>query len=311
MKRIWLGVALVLGAHGQALAWGPEGHAIVAEIAERHLSEKARTSIAAILGPGVSLASVASWADDVRGNRPETYNWHFVDIPLAADRYDAARDCKPDAAKGDCIIAAVARLRREVATKRTPAQKRREALRFLVHFIGDLHQPLHTLLEEKGGNGVPVKFFRQPNSAFGAAPKENTNLHVVWDSGLIRHCVWSWNAYVDRLQYDWLPGKDLTALARGTPVQWAEEAHKAARDVAFTVAKGADLGDDYVARAVPVLDRQLAVAGLRLARVLNEAFGAGPRPYRASVRRDTSYGWYCTPKAEAASVSSGDPAADQ
>jgi hypothetical protein len=304
-------VALWLGAEGQALAWGPEGHAIIAEIAQRHLSEKARARIAAILGPGVSLASIASWADDVRASRPETYNWHFVDVPLAASAYDAARDCKPDKAKGECIIAAVAALRGEVAARRTPARKRREALKFLVHFIGDLHQPLHTVLEEKGGNRVAVTFFKQPNSPFGAAPREATNLHAVWDGGLIRHCVWSWNAYVDRLQYDWLPGQDLTALARGTPVQWAEEAHKAARDVAFTVEKGAELGDDYVNRAVPVLDRQLAVAGLRLARVLNEAFGAAPRPYRASLPRDATYGWYCTPKPEAASARSGAPAAER
>jgi hypothetical protein len=309
MKGAWLGVALWLCAAGQANAWGPEGHAIVAEIAQRHLSDKARARIAGILGPGVSLASVASWADDVRPSRPETYNWHFVDIPLAASTYDAARDCKPDAARGDCIVAAVARLRREVAVPGMPTLKRRAALRFLVHFIGDLHQPLHALLEEKGGNGIPVKFFSQPSLAFGAAPKESTNLHAVWDSGLIRRCVWSWNAYVDRLQYVWLPGKDRTSLARGTPVQWAEEAHKAARDMVFGVEKGADLGDDYVSRAVPVLDRQLAVAGLRLARVLNEAFGAAPRPYPASVAREKAYGWYCNLKAEAVSASPGSSAA--
>jgi hypothetical protein len=305
MKRAWLAVALLLGAHGQAFAWGQEGHAIVAEIAGRHLSPKARAAIAGIFGPGVSLASVSSWADDVRPSRPETYNWHFVDMPLGSPSFDAARDCKRETGKGDCIIAAIARLRRDVASRRTAPRVRREALKLLVHFMGDLHQPLHTVLEERGGNGVTVKFFTQPKSAFGTAPKENTNLHVVWDSGLIRHCVWGWNAYVDRLQNGWLPGKDLAALARGTPVAWAEEAHRAARDVAFTVERGADLGEDYVARAVPVLDRQLAVAGVRLARVLNEAFGSAARPYRPSLRREATHGWYCNSKAESATVTPG------
>src|SRR4051794_26327152 len=83
-----------------AWAWGQEGHSIVAEVAQRRLEPEPSRKVKAILGGEVSLASVASWADDVRGARPETYNWHFVDIPLAADAYDPARDCRPGD-KGD------------------------------------------------------------------------------------------------------------------------------------------------------------------------------------------------------------------
>src|SRR5262245_20991571 len=171
MRSVLLAAVLCFSCQ-HVLAWGQEGHAIVAEIAQRHLSPKARARVAEILGVGVSLASISTWADDARSSRPKTYNWHFVDIPLDIRTYDAARDCKMVPEKGDCVVAAVARLRRELAARGTPPMARREALKFLVHFIGDLHQPLHTLLEEHGGNGRKVKFFKQPNSAFGTAPKE-------------------------------------------------------------------------------------------------------------------------------------------
>ncbi len=294
--RFVLLMLLVCFSSQHALAWGQEGHAIVGEIAQRYLSPWARAKITEILGPGVSLSSISTWADDVRTTRPDTYNWHFVDIPLDIPIYDAARDCKLDPQKGDCVIAAVARLRADLASRKTTPKAKREALKYLVHFIGDLHQPLHTLLEEQGGNGRRVRFFKQPNSAFGPGPKEDTNLHTVWDSGLIRHCVWGWNAYVARLQNDWLPQQDINALASGTVIEWVHEAHKAAKDVAFTVPMNADLGEEYVTLALPVLDRQLAVAGLRLARVLNEAFGSASRPYQASVPREPSEGWYCKVK---------------
>jgi hypothetical protein len=291
--RVFLLLVLMCLAPQSVLAWGQEGHAIIAEIAQRHLSNRARAKIADLLGLGVSLASIASWADDVRSERPETYNWHFVDIPLDAATYEPARDCRLNPEKGDCIIAEISRARAGLKDARTSPRARREALKYLVHFVGDLHQPLHTLLEEHGGNDRKVTFFKEPNTGSELAPREATNLHAVWDSGLIRHCVWSWNAYVARLQNDWLPKRDINALARGTAIEWAEEAHKAARDVAFTVPENAELGEDYVARTLPTLDRQLALAGLRLARILNETLGADRALYPASIPPEMTVGWYC------------------
>src|SRR5581483_11849536 len=122
---------------------------IVAEIAQRRLSPAAVQAVEQALGRGHSLASVASWADDVRDIAPQTYNWHFVDIPIAADAYDPARDCAPGP-KGDCVIAELDRLSDQLQCG-TDAEKL-DALKFAVHFVGDVHQPLHTVLEEKGGN---------------------------------------------------------------------------------------------------------------------------------------------------------------
>jgi hypothetical protein len=118
---------------GQAWAWGQEGHSIVAEIAQRRLNAQALDHVRALL-KGASLASVASWADDVRGARQDTYNWHFVDIPLADDTYDPSRDCKLDPHKGDCAVAELARLKRDLVCAPTDEIKA-EALKFTVHLL--------------------------------------------------------------------------------------------------------------------------------------------------------------------------------
>src|SRR5262249_43936332 len=147
-------------------------------------------------------------------------NWHFVDIPLANMDYDPARDCQ-DTPRGDCIINAIERNKQILGDPLFSSKDRLEALKYIVHFVGDIHQPLHTVKDYVGGNQYPVKFFIDP----AKKKKEQTNLHAIWDSNLIRTTVWDWGAYVTRLEEEWLPGKDVGTLSRGTPIQWALEAH--------------------------------------------------------------------------------------
>jgi nuclease S1 len=258
---------LLLYSYSPLRAWGQEGHSIIAEIADLNLSASSKAHVTALLGQNASLASISSWADDIRDDRPETNNWHFVDIPLNAENYDPKRDCL-DTNRGDCAINAIERNRKTLLDPSASPQDKKEALMYLVHFIGDIHQPLHTVGDYRGANDYPVKFFLDPLKK----TKEDTNLHAVWDSNLIRTTVWDWGAYVRRLQANWLPGKDVKQLTVGTIVEWTEEAHKAARDVAFKAPMNADLGQDYLTLVQPTVDRQLAIAGLRLARVLNEIF---------------------------------------
>jgi hypothetical protein len=138
-------LSLIVAAPVQALAWGQEGHSIIAEVAQHRLSPGAAAEVARLLGPGRSLASVSSWADDIRDERPETYRWHFVDMPLAETKYDPDKHCKPTE-KGDCIVAALERLKKDLQCAPTNDQKR-DALRFVIHFVRDIHQPLHTVDE--------------------------------------------------------------------------------------------------------------------------------------------------------------------
>ncbi|MGH8747294.1 MAG: S1/P1 nuclease [Burkholderiales bacterium] len=275
------GLILIAGlcACGPAWGWGQEGHSIVAEIAQRRLSPAAE-EVEQLLGRGHSLASEASWADDIRDARPETYNWHFVDIPLEATRYDPRRDCRNDAQRGDCVVAELERLRSALRCAPTEALKR-EALRFAVHFVGDVHQPLHTVLEERGGNDIRVVVrIHELKCAPGCrTTRFRTNFHALWDQTLIAATTWSWGAYVRRLESGWLKSPEAQgAAAGGSPSQWAAQTHAAARTMWHMLAADRVVDDAYYAKALPVVDRQLGLAGLRLARFLNEAYASTTCP---------------------------------
>jgi hypothetical protein len=268
-----IGIALLVAAvpFGQAWGWGQEGHSIVAEIAQRRLDAPTLEKIEALLvaedpalkHPSVALASLASWADDYRATHPETAGWHFVDIPMDRATYDPSVDCKND----NCAVAAILHFKEVLGDCARSAGERLEALKFVVHFIGDIHQPLHssdrwdpyTGKDDQGGNLVPVTFFGQ-----------STNLHAVWDTGLIMRTVYDWGAYVVRLETTWFPGRDLTALKNGTPADWAVEAHQLAT-VAYDYPDDGILGLEYLNKGLPVVDRQLALAGVRLAQTLQDA----------------------------------------
>jgi len=250
---------LIVLASSSLFGWGGEGHRLVARIADAQLTPSARAQVATILAPGDTLASNASWADDVRRQRSETAPWHYIDIPIDKPHLDMARDCP----KNDCILVKIADFRKALADPATPTAARREALMFLVHFVGDMHQPLHCAdKRDRGGNDVKVLFFEKPS-----------NLHSVWDSGLISRM-----APEEQLFAELSPEsqKHARKWAKGTVEDWAEESHKAAQKVVYgRLPKGESqpflLDGTYERSAVPLIKAQIAKAGARLARVLNEA----------------------------------------
>jgi hypothetical protein len=263
-----------------ALGWGQEGHAIVAEIAQRRLNDTARAAISTIvtnISPALtqaSLASFASWADDYRPLHHETTNWHFVDIPLQEEVYDPTRECKSDDPNGDCIIAELERLKYDVRCK--TGEEQFNALKFAVHFVGDIQQPLHTVLDEVGGNNIFVEVQMKGLVCTGSCvpTTDFAKFHAVWDTALIQKTVFAWGSYVERLEAGWLKSSEAVGADGGTPTSWALEAHKAAQVVWSAKPANNILNDSYYQAALPILDRQLAVGGLRLARFLNEAFAS-------------------------------------
>jgi hypothetical protein len=296
MMKILSGVALLsLLLIQQAYAWGPEGHSIVAQIAQRRLTPQAAEAIGRILNPTndrpaytlPSFDSFASWADDVRdpkGPHPESFNWHFVDIPLGPpgteNAFDAGRDCQ----NGDCVVGELARLRNELRCEK--GEKQLEALKFAVHFVGDAHQPFHTVLEAQGGNLVSVHVL------FGGKICETMtclihdewqNLHAVWDSTLINKTVFDWGAYVDSLEAGWLTSPAAKNDHKDDPVEWVNDAHVLAKQ--FWVSDGSSLFPDYYKNASKVVDQQLALAGLRLARYLNDVFSSTECPVDSPAAR--------------------------
>ena len=239
-------------------AWGLEGHALIARIAEAQLTPEARARVLEILGPGKTMESVASWADEVRRSRPESGPWHYVDIPLNAPHLDLARDC----AKEGCVVVEIAELRRLVHDPATPPDKRREALMFLIHFIGDMHQPLHCVdNHDRGGNTVQVQFFGR-----------RSNLHSVWDSGLLTRLGTEEQLYPALARES---AAHARKYAKGAVPKWAEESHAAARKMVYgklpKTASGTQVTIDaaYEKAADPVIRRQIELAGARLAKVLN------------------------------------------
>ena len=283
MRTVVLSAVLLCGLNAQGLAWGPEGHSVVAEVAQRRLSPPAAKMVEHLLGKGHALAAIAIWADNMRLLRPATANWHFVDIRVAVATFDAARDCAANPAKGDCAVAELDRLRNELRCAPSE-QDKIEALKFAVHFVGDIHQPLHTVGDAAGGNGIAVDVFMRGQKNCGgpcALDHMTSNFHKAWDGDLINKVVWDWGAYVDRLEAGWLKSDeakqesaDRSPVDRAAIVKWAEDTHKSAASVWTLRPADNVLDDNYLNTVVPVLDRQLGLGGLRLARFLNQAYAS-------------------------------------
>ncbi len=253
-------LALLLSATLPIYAWGPEGHDLIARIAEAQLTPEVHAKVVAILGPGVSMASVASWADSIRRDRPESGPWHYIDIPIDKRHRDMARDCP----KGDCVVQKIEDFEAVLRDPNAPATQRREALMFVIHFVGDMHQPLHSSDDkDKGGNDKHVVFNGR-----------NSNLHSLWDSGLLGRIgaendlfpIWSAES-----------AKHAKKWSKGSVEDWAEQSHKVSVKIVYgQLPKNADktkpyqIDAEYEKKADPLIKEQIEKAGARLARALNQ-----------------------------------------
>jgi hypothetical protein len=259
MRR--LAVCILLCASNRAFAWGTEGHSLVARLAAAHLTPQAAAKIQEILGPNTTLASISSWADQVRNSRRETGPWHYVDIPINQRHLDMTRDCP----KGDCVLVKIEDFKKVLADSSAKPEQRKEALMFLVHFIGDMHQPLHCAdNKDKGGNDVRLDLFGR-----------NSNLHSVWDSGLLGR-MGTEDVLFAKLSKDLSNGR-ARKWGKGSVEDWAEQSHKAAQKVVYgklpkAGASGpAPVSAAYEKEADPLIEQQIERAGARLAATLNAA----------------------------------------
>jgi hypothetical protein len=273
-------------AAAPVFAWGNEGHQIVALVAQRHLTPAALKAVEALLGAeGGQLDNVATWADCIKRNtacaaddgafdqriHPETKPWHFVDILLSANGYAAATDCANDA----CVVAQIVSDQSSVTSAGGDATKRLIALKFLVHFVGDVHQPLHAaykkLPDGKSDEGGNLRFVRGPSGA-------KTDLHAFWDTDLVKaelaDAAGVLAVYATTIDQGPAP-------AIGDPVAWANESHSlAAKAYAYPGVNGPhglsaadpiNLSPAYVKASRQIVRRQLRSAGIRLAALLNQA----------------------------------------
>lgn len=275
MKKIVAIFLLATLLPSQLLAWGPKGHAIVADIAVSRLTPAAKKNLQLLLGDD-SLASIASWADSVRKERDESYDWHFVDIPKDAAGFSEERDCfRPQDKHKDaltdhhnCVVDRIEMFQKILGDEKASRADRLEALKWIVHFVGDLHQPLHAIDEARGGNDIKLAVFGSPKCG-----DYDCNLHWAWDTLLLEHTGYSEEEYVGRLNM-LIAQKQMENQASGTPVDWANESHLQARHIIEE--KPAAIDEAYYQANIELVNQKLALAGLRLAAVLNDTLGRAP-----------------------------------
>lgn len=268
-----------------ALAWGKTGHRVVAAIADTQLSGLARAHVREILGGSESLDEAANWPDEKRSDPAPFWQktatpWHYV--TLNGITYDHAPR------EGDALQA-LTHFRSVLQDSKASIADKQMALRFVVHLVGDLHQPLHAgKCCDKGGNDVNVSFFGKP-----------TNLHAVWDSALVDDEQLSFSELAAKLERH-IGNQDVLAWWDINPRDWVSESAEV-RDTLYPTAsdmpkpakgkkargKGAavpDLSYGYVYKFTPVMERRLSQAGVRLAAYLNDVF-ASPQPIAEPVER--------------------------
>jgi hypothetical protein len=316
MRRALLLLAVFPLLSISALGWGCEGHQMVALIARAHLTPAASKAVDQLLrdnpiDPALSrfctdrpsdlMADAATWADDAR-TIEKTADWHFIDIPVAvpadsANEQTAMKWCRPAAGgKPGCIVSA---MEYEWATLRDtsqPGPERARALRYMIHFVGDLSQPLHASdNRDRGGNCTEIRFFSQ---------EKPENLHAIWDYKIIARDLErnkatqaqyaksiderfsrNWPAWgkskIDILSWTWdshTLGSTVTYADIQPPIPIASPDAGVADQAACNAERASvaalhiTIDDEYVNRALPVIREQLAKAGYRLAGLLNQTF---------------------------------------
>jgi hypothetical protein len=259
LKKLALGLVIIY-APLQSMAWGTNGHRISGQIAEDHLTPKARTAVLAILGESVAMAS--NWADFIKSDPSYSYlyNWHFVDLDRSYSYPELMEflqhDTNTDAYTKLKFL--IAELKKPTTTK----ENKLLYLRMLIHITEDVHQPFHTgHTADKGGNDIKLTWFNKP-----------TNLHSIWDSELIDFQQLSYTEYAAAVDHS--TAAQRTEWQKAPIEQWLYESNQIA-EKAYSEVKSGDQVNAYKYNFeyVKVVNDRLLKGGIRLAGILNELFG--------------------------------------
>jgi hypothetical protein len=244
MKR-YLSLIFLLSVGLILISWGIIGHRTVAQIAENHLTPQ---------------ADVSTWADEVRSD-PEyksTASWHFLNLPLGLNYAQFVEAVKSQ--QNENVYSALLKCEHEIGDKNVSWDKRKADLKFIVHLIGDLHQPMHiSRAEDKGGNTIQVQF-----------DGKGTNLHSLWDSKLIERQGLSYTEMAK--SYDTATPEQISEWQHDDVLKWVYESYEISSQLYTEVEKGTKLDDDYYIKHIPTVRQRIEKGGIRLAGVLNELF---------------------------------------
>jgi len=267
LHSLFLAAALapaLLTLSAPAHAWGAQGHRLVAEVADSRLNPTTRAEVDRLLAaePDPTLHAIAPWADQLRAKDPglgkRSAGWHYVNIGEDDCHYQVQKHCR----NGNCVVEALKAQTAILGDRSRSDTERAQALKFVVHFAGDIHQPMHAGYgHDKGGNDFQVQFNNR-----------GTNLHSLWDSGMLNEQALDDEQYLKRLLALPKPVFGKRSNITVDAVQWAEASCRIA------IAPGVypdkrTLGPSYSATYRPVAERELRVAGERLAVLLNDTLG--------------------------------------
>ena len=235
--------------------WGATGHRTIGQIADNYLKGKTKRKIAELLD-GQSLAFVSTFGDDIKSDKRynEFYTWHYINMPFDVKYEDSEKNPSGD------LVTGIEKCKSVILDKNRSKEDKAFYLKILVHLIGDLHQPMHVgQKEDKGGNTIQVQWFGS-----------GTNLHSVWDSKMIEHYNMTYTELAANTNE--ISKEEVTFLQQGTTVDWANETQQQAIKVYASVKPGDKLGYRYMYDYFDLARNQLQIAGIRLAKTLNDLF---------------------------------------
>lgn len=235
--------------------WSATGHRVVGKIASKHLKSRTKRKLRKLLN-NESLAFVSTFADDIKSDKryDEFYTWHFVNMPLDSN-YEASQKSE----KGD-LVTGINYCIKAIKDDNSSDDDKAFYLKLLIHFIGDMHQPMHVgLLEDKGGNDFKLQWFYS-----------DTNLHSVWDRKMIDSYDMSYSELADNTEK--LTRKQVKVLQQGSIVDWVNDTHQLTKKVYANVKPNENLRYRYSYDNFKTVRTQLQKGGIRLAKVLNDLF---------------------------------------
>jgi len=236
------------------ISWGFKGHRAVATIAQKHLTSNTAYVVSAYL-KGESMADVATWADENRNTT--TAPWHFLNLPLGLTHEQFVKFVSES---DNNVYSAILKTEANLKDKSLTIDQKNEALKYLIHLVGDAHQPMHiSRKEDKGGNTIQLRF-----------DNKGTNLHSLWDSKLIDH---EGLSEVDIAKtYDLATPAQIKQWQSDSPMEWIWESYQISSELYAQVKPGEDIDDAYYQKYIPIVRKRIDQAGIRLAGELNKLF---------------------------------------
>ncbi|WP_345274714.1 S1/P1 nuclease [Flaviramulus aquimarinus] len=260
MKSLYIFLITILfimpfQSHATDDFWGATGHRVVGKIADNYLYGKAKREVRRLLNRK-SLAFVSTFADEIKSDKRynKYYSWHYINMPLDKNYEDSKKNSKGD------LVTGIEYCKSVITDKKASDEDKAFYLKLLIHLIGDLHQPMHIgLLEDKGGNDFKVQWFYK-----------DSNLHRVWDTEMINEFDMSYNELAENA--DVLSNKQIKSIREGSIIDWVNETHQLTKKVYASAEPDENLRYRYSYDHFKTVRSQLQIAGIRLAKVLNELF---------------------------------------